>query len=174
MDPLRAFRVPVCTYKVGMKSHKLFVPDPSALPALREHMTRLQGDGAIYFWMACLPFIAEHPFAWVFLCVEILTVSVISSMCWCSDQILAVVQWEVCLGVGWNTQPLPCPVSISCDSGHHLRTRHSLRDILLWRRWHWKCHSPPVIVECHPAAKYQAAACSLPPHGEEKNRGEKK
>lgn len=36
----------------------------------------------------------------------------------------------------------------------------------------WQC--PPVTVESHPAAKYQAAACSLPPHGEEENRGGKK
>lgn len=109
-------------------------------------MTRLQGDGAIYFCMAstaCLPFGVEHPFAWVFLCLEILAVWVNSSMHWCSRSgVVFCRKREVCLGVSWNTWPPPCPVL------HQLwqwalcfGTRHGLRDILLWRRWCWKRHS---------------------------------
>lgn len=79
----------------------------------------------------------------------------------------------------WNTQPLPYSVSISCDNGHSPQDqawpeRHLAMEkmALEMSQPGWQC--PPVIVESHPAAKYQAAARSLPPHGEEENRGEKK
>lgn len=90
-----------------------------------------------------------------------------------------MVQREVCLGIGWNSQPLPYPVSISCDSEHspqdqtwpegHLAVEKMALEMSQpgWQR-------PPVIAESHPVAEYQAAACSLPPHGGEENCGEKK
>lgn len=75
--------------------------------------------------------------------------------------------------------PSHCSVSIICDSGHSPQDQAWPEGHLAMERMAlemsqpgWQC--PPATVESHPAAKYQAAACSLPPHGKEENRGEKK